>query len=171
MEPPLAPPSFWRRKDEEEGEEEERKEENSPPLRISGFATGEEMQAQTCATMRLCLADQIMYHVMDESSPKKIWDKLAKKFMSKTLTRKLYLKQKLYGLKMQEGSDLAEHVNVFNQLVADLGKVDVKIEDEDMAIVLLCSLPDSSDHLVTTLTYGKEKVQVDDVVSALLSHE
>ena len=91
--------------------------------------------------------------------------------MSKTLTSKLYLKQKLYGLKMQEGSDLAEHVNVFNQLVADLGKVDVKIEDEDMAIVLLCSLPDSYDHLVTTLTYGKEKVQVDDVVSTLLSHE
>ena len=62
-------------------------------------------------------------------------------------------------------------MNVFNQLVADLGKVDVKIDDEDMAIVLLCSLPDSSDHLVTTLTYGKKKVQVDDVVSALLSHE
>jgi hypothetical protein len=35
--------------------------------------------------MRLCLTDQIMYHVMDESSPKKIWDKLAdEKFMSKT---------------------------------------------------------------------------------------
>jgi hypothetical protein len=32
----------------------------------------EEMQAQACATTRLCLADQIMYHVMDESSPKKI---------------------------------------------------------------------------------------------------
>ena len=89
----------------------------------------EEMQAQTCATMRLCLADQIMYHAIDESSSKKIWDKLAEKFMSKTLTRKLYMKQKLYGLKMQEGSDFAEHVNVFNQLVADLGKVDVKIED------------------------------------------
>jgi hypothetical protein len=36
-------------------------------------------------------------------------------------------------------------VKVFNQLVADLGKVDVKIDDEDMAIVLLCSLPDSYD--------------------------
>jgi hypothetical protein len=56
-------------------------------------------------------------------------------------------------------------VNVFNQLVADLGKVDVKIDDEDMSIVLLCSLPDSYDHLVTTLTFGKEKVQVDDVVA------
>jgi hypothetical protein len=130
----------------------------------------EEMQAQACAAMRLCIADQIMYHVMDESSPKKIWDKLVQKFMSKTLTWK-YLKKKLYGLKMQEGSDLAEHVNVFNQLVADLGKVDVKIDDEEMTIVFLCSLPDSYDHLVTTLTYGKEKVQVDDVVAALVSHE
>ena len=34
------------------------------------------MQAQACATIKLCLTDQIMYHVMDESSPKKIWDKL-----------------------------------------------------------------------------------------------
>lgn len=131
----------------------------------------EEMQAQARATIRLCLSDQIMYHVMDENSPKKIWDMLAEKFMSKTLTRKLYLKQKLYGLKMQEGSDLAEHINVFNQLIADLVKVDVKIDDEDRAIILLCSLTGSYDHLVTTLTYGKEKVTVDEIVAALLSHE
>ena len=59
------------------------------------------------------------------------------------MTRKLYLKQKLYGLKMQEGSDLAEHINVLNQLIADLGKVDVKIDEKDRAIILLCSLPGS----------------------------
>ena len=51
-----------------------------------------EMQAQACATIRLCLTDQIIYHVMDETSPKKIWDKLEEQFMSNTLTRKLYLK-------------------------------------------------------------------------------
>ena len=82
-----------------------------------------------------------MYHVMEETSPKKIWDKLGDQFMYKTLTQKLYLKQKLYGLKMQEGSDLAEHINVFNQVVADLGNVEVKVDDEDRAIILPCSLP------------------------------
>ena len=35
----------------------------------------EEMQAQACATIRLCLSDQIMYHVMDKTWPKEIWDK------------------------------------------------------------------------------------------------
>ena len=103
----------------------------------------EEMQTQACATIRLCLTDQIIYYVMDITSPKQIWDKLEKQFMSKMLTRKLYLKQKLYGLKMQEGSDLAEHINVLNQLIADLGKVDVKIDEKGRAIILLCSLPGS----------------------------
>ena len=72
---------------------------------------------------------------------------------------------------MQEGSDLAEHINVLNQLIADLGKVDVKIDEEDRVIILLCSLPGSYDDLVTTLTYGKEDVKVDEIVTALLGHE
>jgi hypothetical protein len=91
--------------------------------------------------------------------------------MSKTVTQKLYLKQKLFGLKMQEGSDLTEHINVFNQLVADLMKVEVKIDDEDRAIILLCSLPRSYEHLVTTLTYGKEDIKMEDIVAALLAHD
>ena len=112
-----------------------------------------------------------MYHFMDKTSPKEIWDKLEDQFMSKTLTQKLYLKQKLYGLKMQQGSDLTDHINVFNQLIANLGMVDEKIDDEDKAIILLCSLPGSYEHLVTTLTYGKEDINVDEIVTALLGHE
>ena len=91
--------------------------------------------------------------------------------MSRTLTTKLYLKQKLYGLKMQEGSDLAEHINVFNQVVADLGNVEVKVDDEDKAIILLCSLPPSYEHVVTTLTYGKETIKIEDITVALLAWE
>jgi len=47
----------------------------------------------------------------------------------------------------------------------------VKIDDEDRAIILLCSLPGSYEHLVTTLTYGKKDVKVDEIVTALLGHE
>ena len=72
---------------------------------------------------------------------------------------------------MQEGSDLAEHINIFTQLIDDLRKVDVKIDDEDRAIILLCSLPGSYEHLVTTLTYGKYDVKLDKIVTALLGHE
>lgn len=108
---------------------------------------------------------------MDLTSPKEIWDKLAGQYMSTTVTTKLYLKQKLYGLKMQEGSDLVEHVNIFNQLVADLARLKVTIDDEDKVIILLCSLPPSYEHVVTTLTYGKESIKTEDITAALLARE
>ncbi|KAL0448239.1 UNVERIFIED_CONTAM: Retrovirus-related Pol polyprotein from transposon TNT 1-94 [Sesamum latifolium] len=47
---------------------------------------------------------------------REVWKKLEIQFMSKSITNKLYMKQRLYGLKMQEGSNLAQHVNVFNQI-------------------------------------------------------
>ncbi|KAL0373808.1 UNVERIFIED_CONTAM: Retrovirus-related Pol polyprotein from transposon TNT 1-94 [Sesamum radiatum] len=102
----------------------------------------EELQQRASGTIRLCLADEIMYHVMNLYSPGE----------------------------MQEGSDLAQHVNVFNQIITDLARLDVSIEDEDKAMILLCSLPFSYEHLVTTLTYGKETIKVDEITAALLAH-
>ena len=106
------------------------------------------------ATIRLCLGDDVMYHVMDEESPTAVWLELESQYMSKSSTNKFYLKQMLYGLKMAEGSDLSQHINVFNQIIGDLKMVDVKFEEEDKALMLLNSLPTSSmyENLVTTLT-------------------
>ena len=66
-----------------------------------------DLEAKAVATIRLCLADGVMYHVMDEESSTTIWLKLESRYMSKSLTDKLYLKQKLYGLKMTGGLDLS----------------------------------------------------------------
>ena len=90
--------------------------------------------------------------------------------MFDSLTNKLYLKQKLCGLKMVEGSDLSQHINVFNHVINDLKRVDVKFEDEDKALMLLNSLPASStyDNLVTTLMWGKETLELEKITSVLL---
>ncbi|WJZ90856.1 hypothetical protein VitviT2T_009973 [Vitis vinifera] len=66
-----------------------------------------DLEVKATITIRLCLADDVMYHVMDEESSAVIWLKLESRYMSKSLTNKLYLKQKLYGLKMLEDSDLS----------------------------------------------------------------
>ncbi|GMI64410.1 hypothetical protein HRI_000110300 [Hibiscus trionum] len=71
---------------------------------------------------------------------------------------------------MQEGRDLTQHVNIFNQIIIDLTQLDVKIEDEDKAMILLCSLPSSYEHMVTTLTYGKETIKVEEIIATLLAH-
>jgi hypothetical protein len=124
-----------------------------------------ELEAKAVATIRLCLGDDVIYHIMDEGSPTVVWLKLESWYMSKSLTNKLYLKQWLYGLKMAEGSDLSQHINMFNQIIGNLKRVDVKFEDEDKALMLLNSLPTSStyENLVTTLTWGKETLDLEDI--------
>ncbi|KAM2181979.1 hypothetical protein ACFX1Q_032525 [Malus domestica] len=72
------------------------------------------------------------------------------------LTNKLHLKQKLYKLKMNEGRNLIDHMNVFNGYLDRLQKVDIKVEEEDKALLLLTPLPDPYENLVTTLLHGKD---------------
>ena len=43
---------------------------------------------------------------------------------------------------MKRGLSIDEHMNNYNKLLTDLVNVDVKIDEEDKAVILLNSLPD-----------------------------
>lgn len=102
-----------------------------------------ELEAKVVATIRLSLASQIKYQVLTETSSKDLWEKLEKVYKSKSLSNRLYLKKELYRFRMEEGSDLVNHINEFNRLVTQLTSIDVKLDEEDKALLLLVSLPDS----------------------------
>uniref|UniRef100_A0A2N9EER7 CCHC-type domain-containing protein n=1 Tax=Fagus sylvatica TaxID=28930 RepID=A0A2N9EER7_FAGSY len=68
------------------------------------------------------------------------------------------------------GADLRQHINTFKQIISDMLRIDIKFEDEDKAMMLLTSLPASYEHLVTTLLYGKETLELEEVSGALLDH-
>jgi hypothetical protein len=81
------------------------------------------------------------------------------------------LKKKLFHFQFCEGISLSEHLNDYNKILADLKNLDVEIGDEDKAFLLLNSLPDIYDHLITTLLYGKDEIKFDDVFNALTNNE
>src|ERR1044072_2567871 len=72
---------------------------------------------------------------------------------------------------MQEGGDLANYFTGVNNAFAELMSFGIMCDDEVQAAVFLCSLALSYAHLVTTLTYGKDTVKLDDISSTLLAHE
>ena len=113
-------------------------------------------EMRVASIIMMCLADEVMYHVMDEESPTTIWLKLESRYMLKSLTKKLLLKKKLYGLNMVEGLELDQHIKMLNHIISDLNRIDVKFEEEDMALIFLNSLPEFYDNLVTTLM-GRKK--------------
>ena len=72
---------------------------------------------------------------------------------------------------MTESTSVKKHVDNFNRIVLDLQGVDVKIDDEDQALILLCSLPSSYENFIDTMLYGRETISVGDVKDALQSKE
>ena len=88
--------------------------------------------------------------------------------MTKSLSNKLYLNKQLYELCMKKVIAVLEHLNFFNKVINELIAVDVKIDVEDKALILLSSLSHSYDHIVTTIIYGKETLILKEVT--LLSY-
>src|SRR4051812_47455150 len=91
--------------------------------------------------------------------------------MTKLMVNRLYLKQALYSFKMVEDKVLAEQLDMFNKLILDLENIDVKIDDEDQALLLLCSLPRSHAHFKETILYGRDSLTFEEVQSALYSKD
>ena len=131
----------------------------------------ETLEDKAFSTVLLCLADEIIIEVSDEKTAASLWQKLESLYMTKSLTNKLLLKQRLFALRMQEGIELRDHLDKLNSILLELRNIDVKVEDEDAALILLVSLPNSFENFVQSFIVGKDTVRLEEVRSALHSRE
>ncbi|GJU87384.1 retrovirus-related pol polyprotein from transposon TNT 1-94 [Tanacetum coccineum] len=138
-----------------------------------------DMEAQTKAELNkkahsaviLCLGNKVLREVTWETTTAGVWTKLETLYMTKSLANKLYLKKKLYTFYMPAERKIFEHIDEFNKIVLDLATIEVKFEDEDLALLLLTSLLASYEHFVDTLIYGREELTLEDVMATLNSKE
>ena len=72
---------------------------------------------------------------------------------------------------MKEGTPIKDHLVEFTRIIIDLKNIDVKVDDEDQALMLLCSLPHSFEHFVDTMLYRRDTHSMEDVKSSLNSRE
>nr|GFA89879.1 retrovirus-related Pol polyprotein from transposon TNT 1-94 [Tanacetum cinerariifolium] len=63
--------------------------------------------------------------------------------------------EKLFTFYMHSGKKLSEHIDEFNKFIGDLVNIDIDIDDEDQALMLLTSLPSLYDNFMETLLYGR----------------
>ena len=75
------------------------------------------LEEKTHSTIMLCLADDVITEVSDEETAAGLWLKLESLYMTKSLTNKLLLKQRLFDLRMAEGTKLKEHLEQLNTLL------------------------------------------------------
>ena len=117
----------------------------------------DKMNRMACGLIRSCLTQDIKYHVLYETSAKKMWEILEKKYLTKSIESRLLLKRRLYCFQLKKELSVAEHINDYTKLLTDLVNVDVDIEEEDKAVILLNSLPDEEyETFVLTLINGRQ---------------
>ena len=129
------------------------------------------LEEKAHATIMLCLADDIITEIADQDTTAGLWLKLESLYMTKSLTNKLRLKQRLFGLRMEEGTPLRDHLDQLNTNLLDLRNIEVKVEDEDAALILLVSLPPLYQNFVQSFIVGKYTMSLEEVRSSLHSRE
>lgn len=139
--------------------------------KVSETQRGEIMEKAHSAII-LRLADKVLGEVSRETTAAGVWAKLEQLYMTKSLANRLYMKQRLYSYKFTQDRGIGEQLDEFNKLLDDLENIDVKIEDEERAIMLLSALPKSFEHLKDAMLFGREtSVSIEEVQSALRAKE
>jgi len=131
----------------------------------------EELKMKAHSAIQLCLADEVLQEVADEDTATSLWLKLERLYMTKSLTNKLYLKQRLFTLRVKEDTSIKDCLDEFNKILMDLKNIDVRIDEEDQALIFLYSLPLSFKNFINNMLYDRDTLSLKDVKLALHSKE
>ncbi|KAL2234657.1 UNVERIFIED_CONTAM: Retrovirus-related Pol polyprotein from transposon TNT 1-94 [Sesamum indicum] len=121
----------------------------------------------------LSFSRNVAYHMKGAKSTKEVLQTLADMYEKPSAMNKVMLMKKLFRLEMEERKSVADHLNDFNQLTTQLAYVDIVFDDEVKPLILLSSLPDSWDVVVTSVSTssGKEKMKFDNIRDMMLNEE
>ena len=87
--------------------------------------------------------------------------------MTKSLPNKLHLKQRLYSHRLLEGTSVINYISTFKEIIVDLETMKVKYDEEDLRLILLCSLPSSYSTFRDTILYNRDALTLEEVYESL----
>ena len=65
-----------------------------------------------------------------------------KQILDEERRESLVFEKEMYHFQLKRGVSISDHINTYTKLFTDLANVDVVIDEEDKALILLSSLPD-----------------------------
>jgi hypothetical protein len=97
------------------------------------------------------LHDSQLENVKDKTTAKDMFDALESLFVRKTISSQLLLRKQLLTMEYDDVEDINDHLLNFETKIRELKATGTKLEDLDVVVHLLLTLPKSYDNLVTAL--------------------
>lgn len=89
------------------------------------------------STIMLHLSDNVLRRVSEIENVAQLWSKLESMYMSKSLTNKINLKEKLFNYKMDLSKGLEENLDEFNTICLELANIGKNMTGENQAVIRL----------------------------------
>ena len=120
----------------------------------------------------ICLAiePEQQIHVRDTKTAKEAWDAIRNQFARESLLQKVRLRQQYYSCKYHVGDSVLEHISHLKSLHEQLKEMGVSVDDKELAMTLLASLPEQYKPLITALdAMGETEISFEKVKNLILN--
>lgn len=115
------------------------------------------------------MQDSQLEYIKDKQYAKAMFDALNTIFERKSISSQLLLRKQLLSMKYHESESIVDYFLHFDTKIRELKSTGAKLEEIDIVVHLLLTLPKSYDGLVTALeTMDQSKLNVDFVKSRLI---
>ena len=102
----------------------------------------------------------LQIYIRNAKTATEAWGNLSNHFEEKTLSRKIFYRRKLYSARMESGSDMVSHVNNLKTIAEHLEALDDAVAGKYLVMILISSLPEEFNNLITALETRKEEALI-----------
>lgn len=143
---------------------------------INILAEDDTRQAEVGVEEKKCISvlvqtihDSQLEYIKEKKTAKEMFDMLCGIFERKSVANQLLLRRQLLTMKYRETNDIIEHFLAFDTKIRELKSMGAKMEEVDIVVHLLLTLPTSYDNLVTAMeTMKKDDLTLEFVKTRLM---
>ncbi|KAK2977830.1 hypothetical protein RJ640_001753 [Escallonia rubra] len=122
---------------------------------------------------KLSPTPQVAFNFSKEKTTAAVVKALEKLYEKTSASNKVFLMKRLFTMRMLENGSIVDHLNDFNDVTNQSESTGINFDDEIRALLFLCSLPDSWNKLVTTVSNStiSGTLTLNDVLSFVMNDE